>query len=84
MSAAHLQNFHHPVNHNKRLAKLIKRKERLLKAAKAEQEWLVNLEQDGIKLNREDSDKCSRLFFEIRELAADILELESLQLPLEN
>jgi len=81
MTAAHFQNYHHPVNHNNRVKKLIRRKERLLKAAKAEQEWLVNLEEDGIKLSREDNDKCSRLFFEIRELAADILELESLILP---
>lgn len=84
MTAAHEQNYHHPSNHNRRLAKLIQRKERLLKAAKAEHLWLVDLEGDGIKLNREDSDKCSRLFFEIRELAADILELEDLILPEEN
>jgi hypothetical protein len=84
MTAAHELNYHHPVNHNKRLAKLIRRKERLLNAAKAEHLWLCDLEKDGIKLNREDSDKCSRLFFEIRELAADIIELEDLILPEEN
>ena len=84
MTAAHLQNYHSPENHNKRLAKLIRRKERSLKAAKAEHLWLVDLEAGGIKLNREDVDKCSRLFFEIRELAADILELEDLILPEEN
>ena len=83
MTAAHLQNYHHPVNHNSRVIKLIQRKNRLLNAAKAEHLWLVDLEKDGIKLNREDSDRCSRLFFEIRELAADVLELESLILPTE-
>lgn len=83
MTAAHLQNFHSPENHNRRVIKLVQRKNRLLAAAKAEHLWLVDLEKDGIKLNREDSDRCSRLFFEIRELAADVLELESLILPTE-
>ncbi len=84
MSAAHLQNYHAPEAHNARVKSLIKRKERLINAAKAERSWLIDFEDDGNKLSIEDSDKCSRLFFEIRELAADIVDLDSLILPLEN
>ena len=84
MSAAHLQNYHSPEAHNARLAKIVSRKNRRLAAAKAEHLWLCDLEADGIKLSLADSDKCSSLFFEIRELAADILDLDNLQLPVEN
>ena len=84
MSAIHFQNYHSPEAHNARLAKIVSRKNRRLAAAKAEHLWLCDLETDGIKLTTADKDKCSNLFFEIRELAADILDLDSLQLPLEN
>ena len=84
MSAAHFQNYHSPEAHNARLAKIVSRKNRRLAAAKAEHSWLCDLEADGIELSHADIGKCSRLFFEIRELAAGILDLETLELPLEN
>ena len=84
MTAAHFQNYHSAEAHNARLAIIIGRKNRRLAAAKAEHLWLCDLEADGIKLTPADNDKCSNLFFEIRELAADILDLETLELPLEN
>lgn len=84
MTAAHLQNYHSPSAHNARLAKIVSRKNRRLAAAKAERLWLCDLEADGIKLTTENKVKYSNLFFEIRELAADISDLETLQLPLEN
>jgi len=84
MSAIHFQNYHSAEAHNARLAKIVSRKNRRLAAAKAEHLWLCDLEADGVKLSHEEIGKCSRLFFEIRELAADILDLDTLQLPLEN
>jgi hypothetical protein len=84
MTAAHFQNYHSPEAHNARLAIMISRKNRRLAAAKAEHLWLCDVEADGIKLSLADSDKCSSLFFEIRELAAEISDLETLELPLEN
>ena len=84
MSAIHFQNYHSPEAHNARLAKIVSRKNRLLAAAKAEYKWPRELEADGVTLTQEDNSKCSNLFFEIRELATDILDLDSLQLPLAN
>ena len=84
MTAAHFQNFHSAEAHNARLAKIVSRKNRRFAAAKAEHQWLCDLEGDGIKLTPADNDKCSALFFEIRELAADIIDLDTLRLPLEN
>ena len=84
MTAAHLQNYYAPGAHNARVKSMVKRKERLINAARAERSWLIDFEADGNKLSREDSDRCSRLFFEIRELAADIVDLDTLILPLEN
>ena len=84
MTAIHFQNYHSPEAHNARLARIVSRKNRRIAAAKAEHLWLSDLEADGVTLSHEDIGKCNRLFFEIRELAADILDLETLELPLEN
>ena len=84
MSAAHFQNYYHPVNHNERVNRLVRHRERLIDAARAERSRLIDLEKDGISLSREDSDKCSKLFFRIRELTADIIDLKSLTLPENN
>jgi len=84
MSAAHSQNYHHPVNHNERVKRLIRKFDARLKKAKAERQELLNLERDGYKLCFADEAQCSCLYIQIMDLADTVLRLESLILPEEN
>lgn len=84
MSAAHLQNYHHPVNHSERVKRLVRKFNNRLKKARAERQELINLERDGYKLCFADEAQCSSLFIQVRDLADTILQLESLIIPEDN
>jgi hypothetical protein len=84
MTAAHHQNYHHPVNHNERVKRLIRKFDLRLKKAKAERQELLNLERDGYKLCFADEAQCSSLFIQVRDLTDTVLQLEALILPEDN
>lgn len=84
MSAAHEQNYYHPVNHNERVKRLIRKYDAKLGKAKAERQLLLNKEAAGEKLCFADDAQCSSLFVQIRDLADTVIQLEALILPEEN
>jgi hypothetical protein len=84
MSAAHLQNYHHPVNHNERVKRLVRKFNNRLKKARAERQELINLERDGYELCFADKARCSDLCLKIADLSQTLEQLNSLILPEDN
>ena len=84
MTAAHEQNYHHPVNHNDRVKRLIRKYNAKLGKAKAERQLLLDKEDAGEKLCFADDAQCSSLFIQILDLSDTVLQLEALILPEEN
>jgi len=84
MTAAHFQNYHHPVNHNKRVKALIgKFRGRLLKAHGERQE-ILDREDEGEKLCFAGKARCSDLYLQIADLSRTIEQLHNLILPEES
>ena len=81
MSAAHLQNYHHPVNHNARAKRLIKHFEIKLDRAKGERGEIIAREDEGEKLCFADEARCSDLYLQIADLSRTLEQLNSLILP---
>lgn len=84
MSAAHLQNFHHPVNHNDRVKRLIRKFNTKLQKAQGERMEIVNRELEGEKLCFADKARASDLYLQIADLDRTLDQLNSLILPEEN
>jgi len=84
MTAAHLQNFHHPVNHNSRVERLIRKFDNRLKKAHSERSEIIAREDEGEKLCFADEARCSDLYLQIADLSATLEQLNSLILPEEN
>ena len=84
MTAEHHQNYHHPVAHNERVKRLIRKFVLRLKKAEAERQELLNLGRDGYQLYFTDEAQCSRLYIQVRDLMDTIRQLESLILPEDN
>ena len=84
MTAAYLQNYHHPANHNERVRHLIRKFNVKLQKAQGERGEIINREKSGEKLCFADEARCSDLYLQINDLAATILQLGTLILPEEN
>ena len=84
MSAAHLQNYHHPVNHNERVESLIRHFNIKLQKAHGERGEIIAREDEGEKLCFADKARCSDLYLQIADLSRTLEQLENLILPLEN
>ena len=86
MTAAHLQNFHHPVNHNERVKLLIRKFDIKLKKAHGERQELLDLENPGDgrppqKLCFADKARASDLYLQVQDLSRTIEQLQQLILP---
>ena len=84
MTAAHFQNYHHPVNHNERVKHLIRKFNVKLDKAHGERGEIINREKDGEKLCFADEARCSDLYLQIADISATLETLNSLILPEEN
>lgn len=83
MTAAHLQNYHHPVNHNNRVKGLIKKFAIDLQKAHGERNEIIAREDDGEKLCFADKARCSDLYLTIADLSRTLEQLNTLTLPTE-
>ena len=83
MSAAHLQNYHHPVNHNNRVKSLLKKFTIDLQKANGERNEIIAREDDGEKLCFADKARCSDLYLTIADLSRTLEQLNTLILPTE-
>ena len=81
MSAAHLQNYHSPENHNRRVRVLIKKFNIDLDRAKGERGEIIAREDEGEKLCFADEARCSDLYLQIADLSRTLEQLNSLILP---
>ena len=81
MSAAHLQNYHSPENHNRRVKVLIKKFNIDLDRAKGERGEIIAREDEGEKLCFADKARCSDLYLQIADLSRTLEQLNSLILP---
>ena len=84
MSAAHLQNYHSPENHNRRLQVLARKFNVKLDKAKGRYSEIIEREDRGEKLCFADEAQCGNLYLTIQDLTRTIEALETLELPLEN
>ena len=82
MTAAHLQNFHHPVAHNARVKRLIRKFTVELSRTKCGYEELLSEEESGPRMACEDRTRAvSVLYLKIADIGRTIEELESLIIP---
>ena len=81
MAAAHLQNYHSPENHNRRVRVLIKKFNIDLDRAKGERGEIIAREDEGEKLCFADEARCSDLYLQIADLSRTLEQLNSLILP---
>ena len=81
MSASHLQNYHHPENHNRRVKVLIKKFNIDLDRVKGERGEIIAREDEGEKLCFADKARCSDLYLQIADLSRTLEQLNSLILP---
>jgi hypothetical protein len=84
MTAAHLQNYHAPENHNQRLQVLVRKFNIQLDKAKGRYSEIIEREDRGEKLCFADEAQCGNLYLVIQDLTRTIEALETLELPLEN
>ena len=84
MSAAHLQNYHAPEAHNDRVKALIRKFNIKLQKAQGERQEILGREDRGEKLCFADKARASDLYLQASDLAATIIDLDSLTLPTEN
>ena len=81
MTAAYLQNFYHPVNHNERVKSLIRKFDIQLSRAKGERSKIIDREIEGETLCFADKARCSDLYLQIADLSRTLEQLNSLILP---
>jgi hypothetical protein len=84
MSAAHEQNYHHPVNHNERVKSLIRKFNVKLQGAHGERGEILAREDEGEKLCFADKARSSDLYLQISDISRTLEQLDSLILPEEN
>lgn len=84
MSESHLQNYHHPENHNRRVKVLIKKFSIDLQGVKGERGEILAREDEGEKLCFADKARSSDLYLQIADLSRTLEQLNSLILPEEN
>ncbi len=81
MTAAHEQNFYHPVNHNRRVQALIRKFNLKLDKVEGEYGELIAREDRGEILCFADEARCGDLFLTRQDIVRTLVGLDQLILP---